>query len=281
MARRLAFSMRAFIVIWLVALCAVGLHLRRVVLQSNAVTEIEEMRGYALYPFEVGDDYIPIFPRPSPRHPPWLVDAVGKDFLYSIVAVDLSDGSYSGDDLSSLSALPQLESLHLILSTLQGDCLAPLASAASLRHLTLDESQFSDVDFSHLRSLDRLEYLSLSTCQGIDHNCLKQLTFLRGLRFLNLSGNHLELRDLETLGRMVQLDTLMLSNSEIDSVGLRHLQSLQDIRVLVLYNTDVDDRAIETLISMPKLREVDISDTSVTEAGRNRLRMARPDIEIY
>jgi hypothetical protein len=144
-------------------------------------------------------------------------------------------------------------------------------------------------DFTALPRLLHLESLNLAEC-NVGEQDLSVLSGLVELKELNLS--HLDqyrdaggsagwsdacLRPLEGLTR---LQTLSLSGNRITDRGLALVARLPNLEYLSLDATDVGDEGLVHLAGMRSLKSVSLGATSVTPEGINRLKAARPGLEI-
>lgn len=165
-------------------------------------------------------------------------------------------------------------------------------------HLTLDEVNFREVDWSrverlprveliemggdsltdkdlvHLTNFPDLEYLELGGAVRLPDAGLKQLgkLNLRGLGLRNMEQvTDTQLRHLATL---MDLQTLILDGTGVRGAGLEHLQQLTDLRRLSIYSSPLSDSEIESLGKLVQLEE--ISFYSNTHLDGSFLRHLKP-----
>lgn len=79
--------------------------------------------------------------------------------------------------------------------------------------------------------------------------------------------------DLAALGRLaagnrlVEVDTLDLSDTDITDAGLEYIRDLPDVRFLFLRRTTVTDVGVRCILRLEKIEWLDLSETDVTDAG--------------
>ena len=82
------------------------------------------------------------------------------------------------------------------------------------------------------------------------------------------------------IGKMTNLTRLDVSRTATTDRGLLALAPLAQLETLNLYDTRVTDAGLAPLATLPRLRRVYLWQTDVTPAGVERLRAARPTLEI-
>ncbi len=147
------------------------------------------------------------------------------------------------------------------------------------------EDRLDDVGLAHVGRLYDLESLEIRgrgagedrtiTGAGIAH-----LQNLINLRKLSIRGAEIDDVSLAALADLEYLEELDLSLTPIGDAGLAHLEGLKSLRTLHLSATNVTDAGLAHLERLPALRRVLLNSTRVTDAGLDRLRDARPGIEI-
>lgn len=85
---------------------------------------------------------------------------------------------------------------------------------------------------------------------------------------------------LVVLADLPHLTRLHLERTAITDAALDHLRGLAYLEYLNLYGTAVTDAGLAVLAELPELKTVYLWQTDVTPAGVQRLRDARPDLEI-
>jgi uncharacterized membrane protein len=97
---------------------------------------------------------------------------------------------------------------------------------------------------------------------------------------LNLGGVGATDALLPDLAAFTALERLNLSRSEIHGPALAPLTALKNLRVLNLYGSSVASDAVDTIAALPALERVYLWSTAIDEAGIDRLRHARPGLEV-
>ena len=82
------------------------------------------------------------------------------------------------------------------------------------------------------------------------------------------------------IGKMTNLTRLDVSRTGTTDRALQALAPLAQLETLNLYDTSVTDAGLAPLAALPRLRRVYLWETGVTAAGVERLRAARPKLEI-
>lgn len=86
---------------------------------------------------------------------------------------------------------------------------------------------------------------------------------------------------LKLLGSFPKLQSLNLPNTRLTDQGLRNVATLSTLEDLDLSgNPGVTDAGLEHLTALPKLELLFLSDTRVTEGGIQKLRAARPGLQV-
>ena len=73
--------------------------------------------------------------------------------------------------------------------------------------------------------------------------------------------------DLVHVGRLVQVEALVLGNSSISDAGLAHLTGLTQLQTLTLNHTQITDAGLAYLTGMTELDMLNLDETGVTDAG--------------
>ena len=96
----------------------------------------------------------------------------------------------------------------------------------------------------------------LGTVCGISKRKTKHLRF--GLAALGrlAAGN-----------RLVEVDTLDLSDTDITDAGLEYIRDLPSVRFLFLRRTTVTDAGVMCILRLQTIEWLDLSETAVTDAG--------------
>ena len=123
-----------------------------------------------------------------------------------------------------------------------------------------------------------LEELSLSYCRHTSKG-LADLKGLTNLRVFESVRTRLDDKAVPYLMGFAKLRRLNLDYTGLSDKGLAALQ-LPELEELRLDTADLTDAAVETLAKFPKLRSVNLYHTLITEAGYNKLKAAKPQLEV-
>lgn len=216
---------------------------------------------------------------------------------------------------------------------------AELREASTLQFLMAGGTSLSEVGLQHLVTLPNLRVIDLEFCDGIsDAACsvlarmpqlralnlaktgfeprrvsdagLAELTKLKRLEMLNLSGNAMRDDGLKHLQSLPHLTDLNLSRVWITDAGLSHLAGVRSLRRLVLLFSEgfagpivtnsgvktltslehltelnlvdarVTDAAVDDLVALPNLTQLTITGSRISADGIARLRKAKPDCSV-
>lgn len=128
--------------------------------------------------------------------------------------------------------------------------------------------------------------------QAVDVNCSLlakdfsdlDLSLLTGLeprlRRLSLAGTAITDAASVELAAFTELKRLDLSRTSLSDSGLATLASLPKMESLNLFGTDITDRSVEHLARWASLRRIYVWNTQLTPEGIDRLRSARPELEV-
>jgi uncharacterized membrane protein/mono/diheme cytochrome c family protein len=100
------------------------------------------------------------------------------------------------------------------------------------------------------------------------------------LTWLSLARSAVTNEGLAQLSGFVALRRLHLENTSVGDAGVAHLDGLVDLEYLNLYGTEVTDAGLAHVEKLPALRKLYLWQTQVTDEGMERLRAARPDLEV-
>ena len=112
-----------------------------------------------------------------------------------------------------------------------------------------------------------------------------QIQVLDGIRetvvWLNLGDTAITNEGIrQSVAGLDSLRRLRLDRTQITDEGVSALVDLRELEVLNLFGTQVGDGCLQTLEKLGSLRAVYLWDTQVTQEGLDRLRSARPALEV-
>jgi len=199
-----------------------------------------------------------------PTLPTSIVQKVGE--IQSLESLDFGEFLEGTDaNLKALSNLTQLRTLTLHVDDLKPQALAHLGRLTKLRELDLVIANSADVDLSFVADLPELTSLkvdvrepSLSRPDAV----LQGLGLAKSLETLKLSAACLDDSNLEEIGPLPQLKTLVLIGSfdgnqkhwpSLSARGFRALARLPKLQSLVLQGIDFPASAVAELRAAPAL----------------------------
>jgi internalin A len=86
--------------------------------------------------------------------------------------------------------------------------------------------------------------------------------------------------DLSSIAQLKSLKSLDLTATDITDAGIRSLLELRRLDNLDLSATNISDEALQTIAQLPSLTSMRLRNTAVSQAAVDKLRQARPELEI-
>ncbi len=130
-----------------------------------------------------------------------------------------------------------------------------------------------------LRNLPDVRALAFGTNE-IEPKAWSQLASLKTLRELALIYGAFDTEALTEIAKLQSLETLGILGSGIDDEKLKLIAKLPKLKSLSLWYMKATDGCIDTVASMTALRHFDFGGTEITEAGVEKLMLARPDLQL-
>jgi uncharacterized protein (TIGR02996 family) len=190
-----------------------------------------------------------------------------------VTQADLSGASDLRDEeLVYLSALGELEEIHLDHQAITAAGLQHLAGLENLRVLTLAETGVASLHT--LSGHTGLQVLKLNWQDELNDNGLQGLENLSHLRELHLAGTAITdvtLRRLAGLTRLRVLDLSLLFDRISDEglVALRGLSELEELRLGD--NANLTNRGLANLAALTRLVDLDLRNTGISDGGLAQL----------
>lgn len=214
--------------------------------QRAVIRIVEESGGSIYYRFQ-DDDRDAEAPLRT-----WLADLIGEELVFAISGVYLEGDKV--DDATAERLAPHLQRLR------------------HLEWLEFRATQVTDVGMQKLTGLHQLERLFLRPTQDsgpipITHRGLQSISELKGLKLLAVYDAKVTGPGFASLGKMSQLESLDLRDTDIDDASLQHLTSLRKFQQIFLWSADVTDDGIAHLAELPNLENVYLSGTELTDTG--------------
>jgi len=161
-----------------------------------------------------------------------------------------------------------IEALAKDVGPAPADALARLQDAGALAMPLARDNQLLRVDFN-LRG-DSITDQDLELLEAV----ADQITWL------NLARTKVSDDGLARIAALPKLTRLHLEHTAITDAGLAHLSGLNELRYLNLFNTAVSDAGLDHLTSLPHLERLFLWQTQATAEGAEKIRAARPEVDI-
>jgi hypothetical protein len=150
-----------------------------------------------------------------------------------------------------------------------------LPKLPSLRGLSLETTAFRGEGLENIPAVETLDL----TDTEVDDRAMGQLAHLHQLKDLSLFGTKITDDGLRHLSGLENLEHLSLSG--VSDHGLRHLARLKQIRSLRIDGAGITDASVPLLKRFTRLQDLAIGDSSISESGRDELRAAVPNCNIW
>ncbi len=149
--------------------------------------------------------------------------------------------------------------------------LAPLTKLSALERLMLQRCSVTDDGLTHLTKMTKLKELSLADCPITDAG-LSSLSGLLRLEKLNLASAfgdspRIKGEGLVSLGKLDNLQVLVLDKNLVDDAGLAPLKNLHGLRELYLEQTRVVGPGLANLKDLKHLALLSMNETKIDDAG--------------
>lgn len=141
----------------------------------------------------------------------------------------------------------------------------------------LSRTKITDEQLGALLAFPELKDLDLRLT-GITDLGVAKLQSLHGLRTLNLFRTPVTDSGLATLSGLTSLETLLIGGTRITDQGMAALLPLTSLVKVSIFDTKVGDEGALLLTSLAQLRVLLLDKSLVTESGRDRILVAKPDI---
>ncbi len=218
--------------------------------------------------------------------------------------LNLSLVRLSPQGLRNINLLKNLEVLNLGQTKLDHHALEGLQTHDKLNKLYLNSISANDDLLAVVATIPHLESLSLSQNPGIDGGGFRNLQGFKNLKSLGLSQTGIVDQALPLIAKL-PLEELSLANCpSITDAGLPKLAGMQELKILelrdnpqltgksiaklaglpdlfvlnVAYVPGFDDVGLKAFHKSKSLKYVNLDGSSVTEAGKQAIQKAIPDI---
>lgn len=207
-----------------------------------------------------------------------LVRLVALDSgLDRITELDLTSASLTVTGLDAVAKLPELKTLVLESTRLQGAAWQRLAKMTDLESLNLKRSGIDDQSLEVISPLTRLTSLDISgtriTDAGFIH--LMSLSDLRELRISELAIRGMGMEALGSQGAKSPLRVIEANHTEFGYAGFLHLKDFPELEYLNVSAAEVTDGSLDGLRGARKLLFLNASSNRITDGGLRFLSGAR------
>lgn len=130
-------------------------------------------------------------------------------------------------------------------------------------------------------AMPRVAQVGLSNPRAPDYAVTLQLVCrLVRVDSLTLLAGPIDDSGLSSVARLKSLKSLDLTATDITDTGLHSLRELRRLEDLDLSATNISDEALTTIAQLKALTSLRLRNTSVSQAAVDKLRQARPELEI-
>lgn len=187
-------------------------------------------------------------------------------------------GPITDEMFLELKPAPQLRHLQLLDSLITDDGLEHLAQFPQLKSLSMFPTRLTGRGLVHLRHTPQLEDIGIRVSQGDE--VLEHFAPLEELREIVIDAPITD-DGLQHLPFLPKLRSFWMNQSRVKGSGLGHLAKQPELISLGLGHSLTDDTAVDEIAKLSALKFVSVSGTKITEDGKSRLKMLRPDISIH
>jgi hypothetical protein len=252
----LAISLRAFLLLVLVAAGGMAWWANLARRQGKAVAAIVGSGGWVAYDWQQADESGS--PRDGPPGPAWLRRMLGDHGFQAVVEVALyKQGDAAecpprlAEALDRLEALPGLRTLGLYRLREADPALARLRRLGRLEHLAIHADRLGDAGLAHLGSLRRLRSLDITVSEPD--------------QTLTAAGAG-------SVGRLADLETLVLRRLAVTDEALARLAGLSKLRMLSISHPRITDEGLRLLAALSGLEVLALPGSTVTDSGLAHVR---------
>lgn len=268
------FTVRGLLVlvfIFSLPLAWLGHRLQKARNQRSSIVKLEAMGAVYLYDWQPEVYAGSSLDGPQPPQPNWLINLVGRDFLWDVTKIGLRPNPLKSEivdeELAILGEFPKTEALSLYSCQIGDEGVLHLANLRNLRTLQLAKTGITDRGLEVLGDVACLKELDLAgtsiTGRGFAH-----LSRIDSLTHLDLHGSDVNDEGMEYITDLSHLESLNLGNTRISDKGLECLKDQEHLTVLRIDRcTGVTDAGLSHLTEIAELQELDLSSTPITDHG--------------
>lgn len=199
--------------------------------------------------------------------------------LDALEVLSLTGKQISDEGLAWLGKLTKLEALNLAGTSIGEKTLVRLNKLKYLTALVLPKG-IGVAAIKYVGNLKALRSLSLRVDRQIEVAALSELTRIRTLRNLRISGDVTD-AGLEVVARIQGLEELYIGSPNVSDVGLGALARISTLESLdVSSSQGISDAGFLALLALPNLSVVKIGYAPITEKAVAQLHEVLPDCEV-
>lgn len=204
----------------------------------------------------------------GPKSRPEDVDLLSR--LPAVKQVGFVGVHITATHLRRLTRYREVTCLYLDKCTFGRGMYGELSRLTWLESLRIAPDLRYRIDMQFICRMDSLQHLEISGAT-VDLSEFEELSECRKLKTLDVDGCTL-VGSLRYIGQLSSLESLRLSNTNMQPRELRFLQPLHQLRELDLMQTATSDEDLASLAQIRSLRVVLLAGTRVTETGLRELR---------
>lgn len=193
----------------------------------------------------------------------------------ALESLDISVAPVTDVGLEHLSALTSLKRLELYRTDIRGPGLRALAKCPSLTRLGFGGSRTTKDICRHLSTLTQLVDLRLSEPLERDEDLMHFATLPQLTRLQVNGAGWLTDEGMFYIGRLRQLQELVITGALFTDDGLKHLCSISGLRSLSLQGVTISGAGLAALSEQGKLQELRILNAPITDEGARAIAMLK------
>jgi hypothetical protein len=140
--------------------------------------------------------------------------------------------------------------------------------------------EITEAGWASLPPLPRVTWFDASRTPITDSSVQRLVNDSKQLEQLSLEATKITPAIGSLIGNALNLREIDLSWTTIDDSVIDSLAKCKSLETIWLTGTPITDQTVAKLISLPKLMTIDVQRTQITEAGLQRLRTAKPGLEL-
>jgi Leucine-rich repeat (LRR) protein len=183
--------------------------------------------------------------------------------------------------MPAIARLKKLRRFGCRLADVTGAGISHLAACTELTRLELRETSIDDDGLEVISRMPKLTWLDISECRLVTADGIAKLARLTGLTYLELREIK-KVRDesFAELGTLTAMKELNLEATRISSESVPTILKMSQLERLHLAGTQLDDAGFTQLAQLPALKYLDISNCEVSAETVEKLRAAKPTLEL-